>query len=129
MDACRRDGGTKLVKPAARNSSVSCSFPFLPPCLSLAGGEGGGDDDGDPGSFPARRNVTLDSNLFIMFDFSFSFSLSLASSTVACSLPFLPLATIVAKSSTGGGGDLALDLVAVRKLCSRDERMRLKPVV
>ena len=55
-----------------------------------------------------------------------SFSFGAAGSSVewvSFSLPFFLLPVIVANSSTGGAGSF-LDRVAVRKLCSREERNR-----
>jgi hypothetical protein len=67
------------------------------------------------------RKVTFNSNLFIL-DISFGIS-----SPVALSFPFPNLFGTVPNSSAFGGTCFTLaDRVAVRKLCSSVERMRLK---
>lgn len=60
------------------------------------------------------RNVTL-RNIFMR-----SFWLS-SRACVSFSFPFFVLSVLLANSSTGGAGSF-FDRVAVRKLCSRDER-------
>lgn len=110
MDPWRSDGVTKLANPARRTLWVT-SF--------AAGGMGEG--AGVTDSLPPRRKLTLDSNLLSMPCFSLSFCRS------SLSFPLLVLGVIVAKSSMGGA--CFLDLVAVRILCSREERRRVNGFV
>ncbi len=110
MDPWRSDGVTKLANPARRTLWV---------VSSAAGGMGEG--AGVTDSLPPRRKLTLDSNLLSMPCFSLSFCGS------SLSFPLLVLGVIVAKSSTGGA--CFLDLVAVRILCSREERRRVNGFV
>jgi hypothetical protein len=114
------DGVTKLVNPAARTLLTGSSG-------SLATG-GGGSSDGVRDSRPARRKVTLDSSLRNMFDFCLSFWGASSIATLAFSFPLLFLGVMVANSSVDGGAGF-LDRVAVRRLCSRDERMRKNALV
>lgn len=58
-----------------------------------------------------------------MLDFCLSFWAAPSTATVTFSLPLLVLEVTVANSSVDGGAGF-LDRVAVRKLCSREERMR-----
>lgn len=72
-----------------------------------------------------RRKVTLDPSLPKTFNFSFSFGTSSAV-TFAFLLSFTCFGVTVANSS-GSGEATFLVRVAVRILCSREERRRLKP--
>jgi len=101
-----------VAKPAPRTWSV-----FPPAFVLLGPGDGGAGTGEEVGSL-LRRNLPN------IVDFSFSFSFSFGgSSLTAFSFPLLGLAVMVPYSSTGGGGSF-LDLVAVRKVCPRDKRMR-----
>lgn len=121
MDACLREGVRKLVLPA--------TWPFVGPpslpasallesvCSMATGGTGAGGNE----SFPpaGRRNETLDN----IRDLGFSLSCTTWSSD-ALSFP-LPSLGGRTPDSSRGVPILALDFVAVRKLCSNDERNRL----
>ena len=120
MEACRNEGVKKLVWPATRTLSLSRSLePRAGSLASLARGGTGGTGEGEETSLPGRRNETLDSIL----DLAFSFSLG-PSSSDALPLP-LPAPWESTPDSSTGAGPLAFDLVAVRKLCSKEERSRL----
>ena len=120
MEACRNEGVKKLVWPATRTLSLSRSLsPRAAAPSSLARGGRGGMGVGEDTSLPGRRNGTLDSIL----DLDFSFSLG-PSSSDALPLP-LPAPCESTPDSSTRAGSLALDFVAVRKLCSRDDRSRL----
>lgn len=109
------EGVTKLVNPAA------CTlWTGSPGTLSACAG-GSGDGVSDPR--PARRKGTLDSSLRNKFDLSFSFGEASSAAALGFSFSLLCLGARVANSSVGRGAGF-LDRVAVRKLCSREERMR-----
>jgi hypothetical protein len=114
-DACCIDGFKKLKKGVESGSLL-----FFPPSFALLirgdGGEGGlGVTDS------LRRKVTFNSKRFIL-DNSFG-----VSSSVALSFPFPILFGTAPNSSVFDGTGFTLeDRVAVRKLCSSVERMRLK---
>lgn len=119
----------KLVNPAIRTRSSSCSAS-LPPRFTFAAngagaGEGGTGEGLDGESRPCLRKVTLDSSLLSTLDLSLSLPFVVLSSTVSFSLPLLVFGVKVAKSSVGGNVELDFfDRVAVRKLCSNDDLMR-----
>ena len=129
MEAWRKEGVKKLVWPATRPLSLSFSLSrsrgARAPSWLARGGRGGrsageeGEGEGEETSRPGRRNGTLDSIL----DLALSFSLG-PSSSAALALP-LPAPSESTPDSSTLAGSFALDLVAVRKLCSRDERRRL----
>lgn len=130
MDACRRDGGWKGVKPGTRSSRSSSKSVTLGafPSLGLPGigGVAAGVSDRSVETLPGLRNPTCDCSLLSIFDFSLSFSFgALLLSLASFPLPLSALAIILANSSSTGGGDLALDFVALRMLCSNEERNRL----
>lgn len=102
MEANLRDGVVKLVDPGERTFSSSSSLI-----------EGAGDGDGSgTDSLPERRSLTLDSNLRNMPP--------PPPDSVALSFPLLfDDDESVAKSSAATG------FLERRKLCSRDERMRV----
>lgn len=121
----------KLVNPAIRTRSSSCSASLPPRFTFAANGMGAGDGGTGEGlegeSRPCLRKVTLDSSLLSTLDFSLSFSLPFVvlSSAVSFSLPLLVLGVNVAKSSVGGDVELDFfDRVAVRMLCSNDDLIR-----
>lgn len=101
-----------MVLTAIRALSLFISFGLL--------GGGIGDGDGVTDSRPPRRKLKS-----VLDGLSFSFG---SSSFEAFSLPLLFFGVTVAKSSTTGVDDF-LDRVAVRKLCSREERMRVNVFV
>lgn len=121
MEACRKEGVWKLACPAKR------AFSALPLPLSLSSFAGSfrslagmGGAAGEAWSrAPGRRNETLDSILDLGFSFSFE-----TCSSDALSFPLPSVGATTAKS-IAGTGDLTRDLVAVRMLCSREERRRL----
>ncbi len=119
MEACRREGVKKLVWPATRTLSLSRTLLPLPASFSSVVEGTGGTGEGEDTSLPGRRNETLDN----IRDLAFSFSLR-PSSSEAFPLPFAAPCESTPDSSTIAAA-FALDLVAVRKLCSRDERSRL----
>jgi hypothetical protein len=131
MDACRKPGVIKLVEPPARTFSPSCIFTFtlLPPSFVLPMIGGRADDragvTGDSESF-RDRNPTLDSNLFSPFSLSLPFCSISTSSPVSLPFPLSGLVFRVANSSAGCGVGFVFDRVAVRNVCSREERNRLK---
>lgn len=109
-DPWRSDGVIKLVNPARRT------------LLEVSSATGGmGEGAGVTDSLPPRRKLTLDSSLLSTPCLSLSFCKS------SLSFPLPVLGVIVAKSSTGGV--CFLDLVAVRMLCSREERRRVNGFV
>ena len=75
---------------------------------------------GEDTSLAGRRKETLDSIL----DLAFSFSLG-PSSSEALPLPLAVPCESRPDWSAGGAGSFALDFVAVRKLCSNEDRRRL----
>lgn len=111
IEPCRIDGATKGVKPAARTLSTR----------SLSTGI---DRSGEGVSRP-RLNVTLDSSRRSIPGRSFSLRTGWVESF---SFPFPFLMVMVANSSAGGAGTF-LERVAVRMLCSRDERIRPNALV
>lgn len=119
MEACRREGVKKLVWPAARTLSLSRSLLLRLASFSSVVEGTGGTGEGEGASLTGRRNETLDN----IRDLAFSFSLG-PSSSAAFPLPFAAPWESTPDSSTIAAA-FALDLVAVRRLCSRDERRRL----
>lgn len=79
-------------------------------------GETGGAGDGDGEGVIVRLKLTLDSSLRNMPGFS----------SGAFSFPLL-LETVANSSAAGAGA--FLERVAVRKLCSREERIRVKGLI
>lgn len=127
MDACLKDGVMKLVKPPARTLSPSCIFTFLPPPPSFVLPIiGGGIGDGAADSLPDRA-------LTAKIDDFLDLSLSLDSLTLSCSccspkafaFPLSCFTFTVEKSSLGGTAGFDLDRVAVRRVCSREDRIFL----
>lgn len=124
MEAWRKEGVKKLVWPATRTLSLGRSLSLCvraaSSCSRANGATGtGGTGTGEDISLAGRRNETLDSILDLAFSFSFG-----ASSSDALPLP-LPAPGESTPDSSTAAGDLALDFVAVRRLCSSEERRRL----
>lgn len=130
IDAPRRDGAWKGVKPPNRPSSLRSSL--LPARVGERGGAAGPAGLRPAGAAEeerlgemeraAVRKETFDSSFLSMGIRSFSFG----ASSGGCSLPF-PLSlpgVSVAKSSTTTGGDFMRLRVAERILCSMEERKR-----
>ena len=125
MDACLNDGVMKLVKPPARTLSPSCIFTF-PPFFILPTIDGGV-GDGAADSFPYRK-LTPKADNFLNLSLSLAFS---CSSPEAFAFPLSCFTFRVANSSVGGTTGFDLDRVAVRRVCSREDRIFLNgfPVV
>lgn len=120
MDACRKEGVRKLVFPATRALFLSRSLSARAPCASR--GTGGTGAGGCDSLAAGLRNETLDSILDLDLLFS---SGGCSSDARSLPLPLTPWLGTMAPVSSTGALIFAFDLVAVRKLCSNDDRSRL----
>lgn len=110
IDACRKEPNARVLSLFQSLSSKAAA--------PRTGGKGG-TGEGVETSLPGRRNETLDS----IFDLAFSFSFELSTSA-ALPFPFPSPCESTPDSSAGGAGAFALDRVAVRNVCSKDDRRR-----
>lgn len=120
MDACRREGVRKLVLPATRALSMPRSLGALAAFCTSRGTGGAGAGGWD--SLAGLRNETLDNILDLDLLFS---SDGCSSETRSLPLPLPPSLGAMTPVSSTGALIFTLDLVAVRIVCSNDERSRL----
>ena len=120
MEAWRKDGVKKLVKPASRTLSLSLSLSRLAASFLPAGTGGTGDVESRP---PARRKETLDS----MLDFDRSFATTMSSAPFVAGARSLPLGLLACASApTSSTEGLLRRRLVVRSVFSSEVRSRLK---